>query len=119
MSVFHDGVQQYPQAAESLARRFHETYERLAPAFGYETRRASAVPWEEVPEQNRQLMLAVAAELLLAKAGASWEQAAIRQLHHWCVAMDERDEARQIAENRADAIGRLEAEIVALQGSKS
>jgi hypothetical protein len=34
--------------AEALARLFHETYERLAPEFGYETRKASAVPWEEV-----------------------------------------------------------------------
>jgi hypothetical protein len=50
--------------AEGLARRFHETYERLAPQFGYETRRASAVPWDEVPEQNRALMVAVAAEIL-------------------------------------------------------
>lgn len=50
--------------AEALARRFHETYERLAPSFGYETRKASAVPWERVPEQNKALMRAVAAELL-------------------------------------------------------
>ena len=26
------------QEPEQLARRFHETYERLAPSFGYETR---------------------------------------------------------------------------------
>lgn len=50
--------------AENLARRFHETYERLAPQFGYETRRESAKPWEEVPEQNRNLMIAVCAEIL-------------------------------------------------------
>ena len=92
-------------SAEQLAKRFHETYERLAPAFGYKTRRASAVPWEEVPEPNRQLMIAVAAELL--RAEASWEQAAVKQLQHWCVAIDERDEAREIAERRADQIGRL------------
>ena len=49
---------------DQLARRFHETYERLAPSFGYETRKASAVPWEDVPEQNRALMTAVCAELL-------------------------------------------------------
>jgi hypothetical protein len=49
---------------EELARAFHETYERLAPRFGYETRRESAVPWEEVPENNKQLMIAVCAELL-------------------------------------------------------
>jgi len=46
-------------AAEDLARQFHETYEALAPSFGYETREASAKPWEEVPEANRNLMVAV------------------------------------------------------------
>lgn len=50
--------------AEALAKRFHETYERLAPDFGYETRLDSAVPWDDVPEQNRNLMVAVAATLL-------------------------------------------------------
>jgi len=45
--------------AESLARLFHETYERLAPDHGYETRKASAKPWSEVPEQNKNLMIAV------------------------------------------------------------
>jgi hypothetical protein len=50
--------------AETIARFFHETYERLAPAFGYETHEATRVPWEEVPEQNRQLMIAVASEVL-------------------------------------------------------
>lgn len=50
--------------AETLARRFHETYERLAPAHGYQTREASAKPWADVPAQNRSLMVAVAGELL-------------------------------------------------------
>ena len=49
--------------AEAVARLFHETYERLAPSFGYETRKASAVPWEDVPENNRRLMIAVAGEV--------------------------------------------------------
>ena len=49
--------------AEILASRFHEAYERLAPAFGYKTRDASAVPWNEVPEGNRRLMIAVCKEL--------------------------------------------------------
>jgi hypothetical protein len=52
------------EAPEELARRFHETYERLAPSFGYETRSESAVPWDAVPEKNRRLMVAVCAELL-------------------------------------------------------
>ena len=48
---------------EEIAQRFHEAYERLAPDFGYETRPESAVRWDEVPETNRELMIAVVAEL--------------------------------------------------------
>jgi hypothetical protein len=50
--------------AEELARFFHETYERLAPQYQYETREESAVPWDEVPEDNKRLMIATAAEVL-------------------------------------------------------
>jgi len=57
-----------PPGPEDVARLFHETYERLAPDFGYETRRESAVPWEDVPEQNKRLMVAVAAEILVVLA---------------------------------------------------
>jgi hypothetical protein len=49
---------------EALARYFHEEYERLAPDYGYETRKESAVPWIQVPENNRELMIAVAASIL-------------------------------------------------------
>ena len=49
---------------EALAQRFHEAYERLAPHYHYETRRESAVPWSEVPEPNRSLMVAAAAEVI-------------------------------------------------------
>ena len=49
---------------ESIARAFHEAYERLAPDHGYETRRASAKPWEDVPDQNKGLMIAVVHELV-------------------------------------------------------
>lgn len=46
---------------EALARRFHETYERLAPSFGYETRTETR---EFDPESaNGRLMIAVCAEL--------------------------------------------------------
>lgn len=51
--------------AEELAQKFHEAYERLAPNFGYKTREASAKPWAEVPENNRKLMEAVVAEVML------------------------------------------------------
>lgn len=57
-------VVQSGEAPEQLARRFHEAYERLAPSFGYETRKESAKPWEEVPETNRRLMTAVCAEIM-------------------------------------------------------
>lgn len=51
----------YPHSANDcddalVARAFHETYERLAPQHGYETRTASAVPWQQVPANNRALM---------------------------------------------------------------
>jgi hypothetical protein len=52
------------QADEAIARMFHEEYERLAPEHGYETRRDSAVPWEDVPERNRRLMVATVAAVL-------------------------------------------------------
>ena len=50
--------------ADEVAAFFHATYEQLAPNFGYETREASARPWQEVPEKNRQLMTAVSAAVL-------------------------------------------------------
>jgi hypothetical protein len=50
--------------AETVARFFHEAYERLAPSFDYKTREATAKPWDEVPERNKLLMIAVASEVL-------------------------------------------------------
>jgi len=52
--------------SEKWAALFHETYETLAPEFGYETREESAVPWETVPEPNKSLMIATAS--VVAKA---------------------------------------------------
>jgi hypothetical protein len=54
--------------AELLARTFHNAYERLAPSFGYQTRDDSRQSWEEVPEQNRKLMVATA-EAVIAQLG--------------------------------------------------
>ena len=50
--------------AHEIAREFHESYERLAPQYGYETREETAVPWSEVPEDNKLLMVGVVADLL-------------------------------------------------------
>lgn len=51
-------------ATGSLAKLFHETYERLAPEYGYRTREQSAVPWEDVPDKNKLLMIATAKVVL-------------------------------------------------------
>lgn len=50
--------------AERIAREQHETYERLAPEHGYQTRARSAVPFDQVPPDNRGLMIATARDLL-------------------------------------------------------
>ncbi len=47
--------------AMQLARAFHDTYERLAPAFGYETRLETKVFDPNSP--NGQLMIAVCAQI--------------------------------------------------------
>lgn len=50
--------------ARHIAESFHEAYERLAPAYGYQTREASAVSWQDVPAPNRALMIATVTDLL-------------------------------------------------------
>lgn len=50
--------------AIDLAKRFHEAYERLAGNHGYQTRKDSAVPWDEVPTKNKTLMIATCDELV-------------------------------------------------------
>lgn len=50
--------------ARRVARLFHETYERFAPEYDYKTREASAKPWEEVPSNNRTLMIATVDHVL-------------------------------------------------------
>ncbi len=51
-----------PPVTERIARRFHELYEDMAPSFGWESQ--SPVPWDKLPEANKQLMLAVVGEML-------------------------------------------------------
>ena len=48
---------------ETYARLFHENYERLAPKFGYETRKATRTPW---PPANADLMRATVRAALIA-----------------------------------------------------
>lgn len=79
------------QAAEAMAQRFHEAYERLAPGFGYETRKESAVPWDEVPLRNKRLMIAVCRELAARVPDGADERRRLREavgnwlatIHNW------------------------------------
>ncbi len=50
--------------AERIAAAFHDAYEDQAADFGYRTREATAVPWADVPANNRALMVATARRLL-------------------------------------------------------
>lgn len=52
------------KTAERIAKAFHESYERQASEFNYKTREASAKPWEDVPANNKDLMIAVVQDLL-------------------------------------------------------
>ena len=66
-AVLESRVAAQPPAEEleapRLVKLFHITYECLAPSFGYETRKESAVAWESVLENNRKLMTAVCEEV--------------------------------------------------------
>jgi hypothetical protein len=68
---------------EQLAELFHETYERLAPSYGYRTRKESAKPWSEVPKENKTLMIAVCAVILhefSAKIEPCWKCGATKEI---------------------------------------
>jgi hypothetical protein len=49
---------------EMVAKFFHDTYEKLAPSYSYKTRKESAVAWKDVPKNNKELMIAVAKEVI-------------------------------------------------------
>ncbi|MGI8688805.1 MAG: hypothetical protein ACR2M3_09530 [Thermomicrobiales bacterium] len=50
-------------AAMELARRFHDTYARLAPTFGEEAHTESEVRWGGVSGPHKRLMVAVCYEI--------------------------------------------------------
>lgn len=49
----------------SIAEAFHTAYEQLAPELGYKTRESSAVPWKDVPADNKKLMEETVRKLIL------------------------------------------------------
>jgi len=58
--------------AKKLAQLFHSTYEELAPYFHYETRLASRKTWEDVPTNNRDLMIATSERVLATLKAAGY-----------------------------------------------
>lgn len=50
--------------AELIAKRFHEVYEDLAPSMGWETQERSRKTWEELPAENKWLMVKVVDQLM-------------------------------------------------------
>ncbi len=44
-------------ALEAAAKAGHDTYERLAPDYGYETRPESRIKWDDLPQAHRNLMV--------------------------------------------------------------
>ena len=65
---------------EDMAQLFHEAYERLAPSFGYKTRDASAVAWENVPANNKLLMIATCKEIMGKRNTSAIESAVLRRV---------------------------------------
>lgn len=63
-------AQAEPMQAEQMARRFHETYERLAPQFGYTTRTDTRAFDPE--SANGKLMIAVCAALQAELPAVPW-----------------------------------------------
>lgn len=57
-----------PWSPEETARRFHDAYEELATSFGYATRPESRIPWDQLPEQVRSLMIATVRAVLIEQA---------------------------------------------------
>lgn len=45
------------KALEAAAKAGHDTYERLAPDYGYETRPESRIKWDDLPQAHRNLMV--------------------------------------------------------------
>ena len=54
----------YEAQVEWIARSFHDRYETLADKHGWKPQESTRVAWEDLPEQNRTLMIEVVRTLL-------------------------------------------------------
>lgn len=75
-----------PSEAKKLAVLFHDTYERLAPSFGYKTRKATQKFKATTP--NGKLMIAVATEILAAQPKPKPEKPTDESFEQWFFKMD-------------------------------
>lgn len=50
--------------AEHIAREFHFTYEDTAPIYAYKTRAETRTHWDDLPTNNRELMIRTVKKLL-------------------------------------------------------
>lgn len=64
VAVTDDELRWAHRFAEDLARLFHASYEAIAPMLGYQTRRATAVPWDQLAPPSRWLMILTADQVL-------------------------------------------------------
>ena len=95
------------QRARELAVRFHDTYERLAPSFGYETRQETRQFDPETP--NGRLMIAVCAEL--AANPSACELGAVQELPaKWRQRAEQKISASQHASIEQKCIARFRAD---------
>jgi hypothetical protein len=93
---------------ERIARAFHGVYETLAPEHGYESRPESRVPWAEVPEKNRALMVGTVRRLVETGVVSSTQQQSgqLQELLEWLRAeIDGSEELVAAARKDEDVIG--------------
>ncbi len=113
-----------PWSPEETAKRFHVAYEKFAPLLGWETQEVSRVPWEKLPQNQRDLMIAVVRNVLIEQGQAALSHIApsrpervdtaelVLELHRWSeqhLAMDVIDiieEAQALMNKAAAALAR-------------
>ena len=92
--------------SERIARQFHDTYERLAPQFGYETRKDTKV--FDPQSQNGRLMIAVCAEVI-GEIGRERDEARLQYRSTEALAMALVKTINEMKEERVDLKLKIES----------
>lgn len=69
---------------EEIAKAFHDTYERLGPSFGWDTQQRCKREFDELPPENKRLMIATCKEVRALLA----QSAAVELAHADAIAVD-------------------------------